>query len=127
MQAATPRILVLDDDEAFRQTVVKLLEAAGFEVLEAINMGDVLTKLEQAAPPVDLLLADLRLAPGTPHGFSIARVVQMRHRSVKIVFMTGGDPQGFALAGPGDIVLHKPFRAHTLVETIKAALSTEPA
>ena len=126
MEAAPHRILVLDDDEAFRHTVVKLLEAAGFEVLEAVTMGEVLTTLERDAP-IDLLLADLRLAPGTPHGFSIARVVQMRHRSVKIVFMTGGDPEGFALAGPGDIVLHKPFRAHTLVETIKAALSPEPA
>jgi DNA-binding NtrC family response regulator len=121
MPVQNARILVVDDDEAFRRTLLQILKFAGFEGLEADSMTEVLAALDRAEP-VDLVLADLRLAPGTPHGFSIARVVQMRYPHVKIVFMTGGDAQGFALGTPDDVVLQKPFKARDLVDTIRATL-----
>lgn len=121
MPASTARILVLDDNEPFRRTVAHMLATAGFAVAEAGSMSEVLAALD-GAEPVDLLLADLRLAPGSPHGFSIGRMVQMQQPQIKLIFMTGGDPLGFALADPTDIVLHKPFRARQLIATIEAAL-----
>ena len=121
MTAFLSRILVADDDEAFRSTVVRMLEAAGFEVLAASGFGTSLQVLDTSGP-VDLLLADLRFAPGTPHGFSMARVIQRRYPQMKIVFMTGGDAQGFALNQPDDVILQKPFQSRELVETLKGVL-----
>jgi len=126
MEAPDARVLVVDDDGPFRRTLGQILKLAGFAVLEADNMSAVLAALG-GAEPVHLVLADLRLAPGTPHGFSIARVVQMRHPHVKIVFMTGGDAQGFALSAPGDVVLQKPFQARQLIETVTAVLGLAAA
>jgi CheY-like chemotaxis protein len=121
-QFAGLRVLVVDDDQSFRRLVVRMLEAAGCEVVQAADMSGVFAVLAEPAR-LDLLVTDLHLAPGTPHGYSIARVVQTRQPEIKVVFMTGGDPQAFALCKPEDMVLRKPFRAPDLIEAVKQVLA----
>ena len=124
MSDSPARLLVVDDDDAFRHTVSRILTDAGFEVLEANSFAAALTALDTSAP-VDLLLTDLRLAPGTPHGFSMARVIQSRLPSIKLLFMTGGNADDFALSRPDDVVLKKPFRSKELVASVLAALGRD--
>lgn len=124
MQAFNARLLVVDDDEQFRKVLAQALTSAGFEVLQAGNLAKALAVLDSSGA-ADLLIADLHLSPGTPHGFSTGRVIKMRCPQIKIVFMTGGDAQGFALREPGDVVLQKPFRTHELIDAVKAALRRE--
>jgi CheY-like chemotaxis protein len=119
------RILVVDDDEPFRRMVGRFLLEAGFDVVQAGDFTAALAIVE-GGDPLDLVLTDLRLTPGTPHGFSVARTCQLRRPEIKVVFMTGGDPHGFALFKPEDIVLQKPFKAVRLVELVRTMLGLAP-
>ena len=51
------RILVIDDEQAFRQMVRQMLENAGYEVLEATDGKDGLRVYEAEQP--DLVITDL--------------------------------------------------------------------
>lgn len=116
----TARILVVDDNAAFRRLTSRRLQAAGYEVAEASDAGSAEQLFATGAP--DLLLIDLRLAPGTPHGYSIARSAQVRRPDLKVVFMTGGDPHGFSLHKSTDILLRKPFSAEELLRIVAETL-----
>lgn len=61
MNAPTPRILVLDDEEAVRTGLVLFLEDDEFEVLSASSAEEALALLEER--PVDVAIVDIRL-PG---------------------------------------------------------------
>ena len=112
------RILVVEDDDATRYAMVRTLAAAGYEVAEAKDYRDALPILEDKRR-VDLLLVDL-VTPGV-NGFALARMAHLRHRDLKVVYVTGYDnvPVQEAM-GP---ILQKPVMPDTLVTTIREALS----
>jgi CheY-like chemotaxis protein len=114
------RILVVDDDEAFRYATVKMLKAAGFETVDAPDYRAALDILDEKKP-LDLLVMDL-LIPGV-HGFALARMARMRYRSLKVVYVSAFDdiPIDEAM-GP---VLRKPLDDATLLAEIRKALMAE--
>lgn len=115
-------VLVVDDDKSFRRTVVRQLTGAGYPVLEASNMIEAMAQLEGSLS-IDLMLTDLNLSPGKPHGFSIARVVKMKYPDIRIVFMTGGDADAYAMHRETDTVVAKPFRREQLLEVIERVMA----
>ena len=56
---ATPRVLVIDDDEAARALLRTVIEDAGYEVQEANNGVEALVRIREHRP--DVLLLDLAL------------------------------------------------------------------
>lgn len=65
------RVLVVDDNNANREVVRRLLEAAGAEVTEASNGAEALEQL--AVQPVDVVLLDLRM-PGLDGAGTLKRL-----------------------------------------------------
>ena len=55
------RVLVVEDDDTVRRLVVSLLREAGYSVCEAADGEAALQLAQEAAPPFDLLLADIVL------------------------------------------------------------------
>ena len=86
MGEQTPaQILVVDDEDAIRRTLTALLERRGYIVTAAANAEEALAWLIQHA--FDLVLLDLQL-PGM-NGLELARIVEQRQPSTKIVVLTG--------------------------------------
>lgn len=85
-EARGARVLLVDDDEAFRATVVDMLRLLGCEVRAVATPQEALGAIEQAAP--DLLLSDVRLAGGAD-GRLLAREVQRRWPGLPIGLMSG--------------------------------------
>uniref|UniRef100_Q01QG1 histidine kinase n=1 Tax=Solibacter usitatus (strain Ellin6076) TaxID=234267 RepID=Q01QG1_SOLUE len=56
-------VLIVEDEEALRTAVSKMLRLRGFRVLESGDGADALNLLRRNAPPVDVVLLDLNL-PG---------------------------------------------------------------
>ena len=84
-----PRILVVDDEKANRETLGMVLEFSGFDVITA---GDVNEALKQiASHAFDVLLTDLHMpAPGD--GLTV--VSAMRHSHPKAAtFILSGYPE----------------------------------
>jgi two-component system, NtrC family, response regulator GlrR len=78
-------VLLVDDDPGFTYAVSKALAAAGFrtEIAEG-SMGGL--DLVGTQKP-DMLVTDIRLKPGEPHGLAFARIVRSKRR-IPILYVT---------------------------------------
>ena len=80
------RILLIDDDEAFRKMLHKILESAGYEVQDAANGKVALELYRQKAS--DLIITDLVMPE--KEGIETIREFCRIHPGVKIIAISGG-------------------------------------
>ena len=118
-----PRILVVDDDEAMLDSVVRVLGSDGYHL-------DIATDGEQAlrrvlADPPDLIVLDV----GLPHisGWEICDIVrrQTHTRDVPVLFVTGRGEvvdQITSMQAGGSDHLNKPFVAEDLRAKVRGLL-----
>ncbi len=57
-------MLLVEDDIAARLTLADFPEAAGFQILEAEDVNEALTILDEPVRRIDLLITDVDLGPG---------------------------------------------------------------
>ena len=114
-------VIIVDDDEAVRDSLQTLLEAEGFEVR---SYGSARQMLE--APPLPqrgCLLIDVRMPD--VDGLELQRTLVGRGVTLPIVIMTGHGDVPVAVramkAGAADFI-EKPFDAAAIVETIRQAI-----
>ncbi len=120
--AALRHILVVEDDEAYSRLVRRMLEGAGFRVTAAKDFVTALPVVE-GSDQVDLLLADINMPPGTPHGLSIGLMAESKRGDLKIVYMSGSiETEVIARFAPNAKILRKPFTASELVAAIESTL-----
>ncbi len=124
-QASKARILVVDDEPAVRQLVARWLTTAGYVVTEADGAAATARKLDDGTAP-DLLLVDIAMPAGSPHGLSIARMAQARDPNLKVIFMTGADVAEYAMSSRTDVVLQKPFTDEVLIDAVARVLGEPP-
>jgi two-component system chemotaxis response regulator CheY len=117
------RIMTIDDSPSLRQMVALTLETAGYEVVEATDAGDAVSKL--AGREFHLFLTDLNM-PGMD-GIELTRKLRgiAEYRFVPIVLLTTESQQekkmqGKAAGATGWIV--KPFKPEDLLATVKKVL-----
>jgi two-component system, cell cycle sensor histidine kinase and response regulator CckA len=116
------RILVVEDEEAVRRLVGRILSGRGYEVIESHSGADALAQLDAIGGRVDLLLTDVRM-PGMS-GRELALNVQMLHPEIKTLYMSGYAEQALAedsIRGL-DSWIHKPFSAETLLTLVQRTL-----
>jgi CheY-like chemotaxis protein len=119
---ATPKILLVDDDETIRETLSVLLENSGFQVVVAANVNDALSLI--GSQTFDVLLSDLHM-PNPGDGLTV--VSAMRHANPKAVtFILSSYPAmkeaAEAILLQADGVLVKPMAAVMLVDLIRGRL-----
>jgi len=123
-----PKILVIDDEEALRGTLIAILEKRGFDVLEAPS-GAVGLQLARAHLP-DLILCDVNMGGvgGNLTLYAMRRDPQIA--SIPFVLMSGLSSSGCVPPGMergADGFLAKPFSANKLISSIQGWLSKPPA
>ncbi len=120
MNAATARVLAVEDDPIVRADLRLVLEDAGFEVSDARD-GVEAVELARANSP-DLILLDL----GLPRlgGVEATREI-LREQDVPIIALTGRSPALAAEALEAGVVtcLRKPFVVDELVRTVAGTLA----
>nr|WP_294528367.1 hybrid sensor histidine kinase/response regulator [uncultured Rhodopila sp.] len=120
------RVLVVDDEDVVRETLVASLEEAGFAVLAAANGVEALALLE-AGEAVDALVTDLSM-PGMG-GLALVHEAHLRRPGLPSVLLTGyaGEAAQLAVSGgrpSGFSLLRKPVSAAQLVDRIEMVLAT---
>ncbi len=116
-------ILVIEDDDSFRSTVVQMLERSGYRAT-AVPAFAAAIEIIESSERVDLLLTDIHMPAGTPHGVAIAQMAQLRRPSLKVVYMSGSyDITDISPLVDNARILQKPFLRNTLIESIEAALA----
>jgi DNA-binding response OmpR family regulator len=107
---------VVDDEADCREMITAMLSVNGFSVVPAGSGDEAIRELDLGLK-CDLLLVDFAM-PGM-NGVELAQAVWARRPSFPVVFFTGGHAE--RIAGTR-WVLMKPFRMHTLIDTLGAAL-----
>ena len=116
-------ILIVDDDQPVRLLLRKILERAGFRVLEASNESEALAMFQANASHVELLLTDLNM-PGE-NGIELATEIRRDRPNLPVVFISAGFAEFETMPKPsGCLSVSKPFRIGELLRCVQTALDT---
>lgn len=121
-------VLVVEDDESLRLSVVGTLKELGYEVLNAPNGSAALILLESTRH-VDLLFTDV-VMPGPISSSALVRAARDLQPTIKILFTSGYTRNAIIHHGrlePGIEFLGKPYRKAQLAEKIRDVLSRPAA
>lgn len=120
-----PIVHVIDDDDSVRKAVMRLLQAAGYEVQGYANAGEFLIR-----PPLPsslgCIVLDVRM-PG-PSGLELQSALQRQGSGLPIIFLTGhGDiPMSVqAIKGGAVDFLTKPVQRQALLAAVQNALDVQ--
>jgi len=119
----TETVLVVEDEEAVRHLVCRVLRAKGYRVLEAPHAEAALLLAGSTRTPIDLLLTDM-VMPGMG-GTALAAELTASRPSLRVLFITGYAPE--AVERRGELVdagglLEKPFSADQLARKVREVL-----
>jgi two-component system, LuxR family, response regulator FixJ len=120
-----PVVHLVDDDEALRTALSRLLKAAGHEVRTYASAADFL--LARSGPLRGCLLLDVRM-PGGPTGLELHQGLVRQGETLPVVFLTGhGDiPMSVQAVKNGAFdFLTKPVKREDLLKAVSAALESE--
>jgi two-component system cell cycle sensor histidine kinase/response regulator CckA len=113
-------VLLVEDEDAVRRLSRRLLEADGYQVLEAPG-GERAIALARSHPgPIDLLLTDV-VMPDLKGPEVAARVAKLRP-AIQVLYMSGYANVELADLGPGAVLLQKPFTPETLAAKMEEAV-----
>ncbi|MCT1458397.1 response regulator transcription factor [Aestuariimicrobium sp. p3-SID1156] len=114
------RILIIEDEQSYREATAFMLRREGFEVAEAGDGAEGLAEFERNG--ADLVLLDLMM-PGMP-GTEVCRLLRQRS-SVAVIMVTARDSEVDKVVGlelGADDYVTKPFSHRELVARIRAVL-----
>jgi two-component system response regulator RegX3 len=120
MAEAAPLVLVVDDEESYRDALTVALEREGFRVDVAADGQEALDRFERTSPA--LILLDVMLPRIS--GVDVCREIRARSR-VPIIMVTARGAEIDAVVGlevGADDYVSKPFRLRELIARVRAAL-----
>ena len=122
MSKVQPLIALVDDDEAIRKALKRLLRSAGLEAVAFASGADFLDSLPNLRP--NCLVLDLHMP--TMSGFQLlARLGESGHQ-LPVLILTGHDSdetRDSALSWRPVAYLRKPVNDQTLLDAIQLALT----
>ncbi|MFC5546969.1 PAS domain S-box protein [Massilia aerilata] len=122
----TETILVAEDDEAVRATVVEMLTELGYRVLKAADAASALAVVESGVP-IDVLFTDV-VMPGTLRSPELARMARERLPGLAVLFTSGYTENAIVHGGrldPGVELLGKPYTRESLARRIRQVLANQ--
>jgi two-component system response regulator RegX3 len=114
------RVLVVEDEESYRDALSYMLSREGFEVIEAHDGASGITEFDRRG--ADIVLLDLMM-PGMP-GTEVFRQLRLRG-SVPVIMLTARDTEVDKVVGlelGADDYVTKPFSHRELVARMRAVL-----
>ena len=120
-------LLLVEDDDALRDSVHRCLTQLGYRLLEASTGAAALQIWEQHRQEINLLLTDM-VMPGGMTGRELAEHLRRENPNLKVLYVSGYSAELSSQEFPADSItfLAKPFPAHELARAIRACLD-QPA
>ena len=87
VESRRPVVLIVEDELLLRMDAIDMIEAAGFEVVEAGNADEAIEVLESRRD-ITVVFTDIQM-PGSMDGLKLARAVRGRWPPIKIVATSG--------------------------------------
>ncbi|MCX8011949.1 MAG: response regulator, partial [Desulfobacterota bacterium] len=118
-------ILVAEDEDAVREVVKKILEGAGYKVIEASNGEEAIEQFEKNESEIDFLLLDVIMPK--KNGKEVYQEIKKRKPDIKVLFITGYAAEVItqqAIIEEGLAVIPKPVLPPELLMKIKDVLTS---
>ena len=120
--AQSPLVLVVDDEEPIRQMERRILEKAGYRVIEASDGAQGFEMLKDGKP-LDLLIADLDMPE--VGGEEMVRRIRVLRPDLKVLYVTAHIDRLLDVRQTlweGEAFLDKPFSMDGLIEAVALLL-----
>jgi DNA-binding response OmpR family regulator len=118
-------ILVVDDEQSERQTIVDNLRGAGYQVVEAENYEEAIA-IADSTPGISFLVADIALPDG--NGCALATALRQRIPKLAVLFVSGhvGSEacRYYGLEVSDLHFLRKPFPPQSLVKRVNRVVES---
>ena len=114
-------ILLVDDEENYRELIAKVLTKAGYEVLQAADGMGALSLLERSN--VDLVISDI-LMP-VLNGYALVARLREKWPNMPVILTTGflsPDAAKSMMKGSVDFI-PKPINAETLLDMVRGRVA----
>lgn len=120
------RVLIVEDDDDIRETLIEVLEDNGFEPSSAANGAEALELLRDRIDKPHVILLDMMMPVLDGWGFRNAQLADPSLRGIPVIVLTAHasiEETAAALGATG--FLRKPVRLDPLIEAIRrhAAMS----
>ena len=122
----TETILVVEDDEGVRSTVVDMLTDLGYRVLKAKDAQSALVVIESGIP-IDVLFTDV-VMPGPLRSTELANTRRDRLPAITVLFTSGYTDNAIVHGGrldEGTDLLSKPYTREALARKVRQVLSDQ--
>ena len=123
--ASSGVVLVVDDEDAVRQVVTRLLERDGYRVIAVSSGAEAIAAAQRAGTSVRALLSDVRM-PGMS-GVEMVAALLAKGIDLPVLFMSGQLDAPLPTDWPPTMPRHfmgKPFTAETLSQAMRELLAT---
>lgn len=120
---AGKRVLVVDDHDPTRQTITRMLEAGGFEVVQASGGTEALACLARQSEEIDMVLSDVTM-PGMT-GIDLSYQIRELYPSMPVAIVSGDVSElERSIIGRADVpFIKKPFHAESLYSAVREAIA----
>jgi CheY-like chemotaxis protein len=120
---AGKRVLVVDDHDPTRQTITRMLEAGGFEVVQASSGSEALACLSRESDDIDMVLSDVTM-PGMT-GIDLSYQIRELYPTMPVAIVSGDVSElERSIIGRADVpFIKKPFHAESLYSAVKEAIA----
>ena len=121
--SSTPRILIVDDEQAIRALITDILAEDGFEMQEAGSVSEAIRILKDFKP--SLLITDYGLPDAS--GCELIGRAKAIFPDIKCLLLTGwrGVADHLSSASLADVVMSKPFSIGALEMEMQQLLSMD--
>jgi DNA-binding response OmpR family regulator len=118
-------LLLVEDEDMVRRSVVEILRMSGYQVLEASGGVQALEISDGYQGEIPLMITDL-VMPGM-NGRQVADRMAERRPQTAVLFMSGytDDPRTRKMLGEGVDFFKKPFSPGALIQKIREILDRE--
>lgn len=119
-----PVVLIVEDELLIRMDAIEMIEAAGFDTLEAANADEAIAILA-TRPDIHVVFTDIQM-PGSMDGVKLAHFVRDRWPPIKIIATSAHiRVQGYELPNGGRF-LPKPYTAEEVARHLRDLTGFEP-
>jgi signal transduction histidine kinase len=116
-------VLVVEDEEAVRSVVSRLLESEGYKVLQAEDGNEALGLIERSDGSIDLVITDVAMP--TMNGRELAARIRTLRPKLPVLFISGYTDDEMVRRGliePDSPFLSKPFSPEALTAKVRLLL-----
>jgi|HubBroStandDraft_6_1064221.scaffolds.fasta_scaffold115114_4 CheY-like chemotaxis protein len=115
--AKAPAVLIVEDEPLVRLGAVRIIEDAGFEVIEVANADEAIRVLESRSD-IRVIFTDIQM-PGSMDGLKLAHAVRHRWPPIKIVVTSGRELATGQDLPEGGRFFRKPYDPIAVCETLR--------